>query len=123
MKKSNFLRMLTIALLMLLFTNLSVAQTPNATKDSLCYSSDEARVLADLLISGRDCLLELEEVNASYKDAKKEIQKQSIVITNQELSLSAKERENSLLQKKVKRRNTWIYILGGLTMLLSTQLQ
>lgn len=105
---------------MLLSTDSLKAQTPNATKDSLCYSSEEARVLADLLISGRNCMLELNEVNESYRDAKKEIQKQSNVITNQELVIASKERENSALNKKVKRKNTWLYILGTATVLLSS---
>jgi hypothetical protein len=109
--------------LMLLFTTSLEAQTPNAGKDSLCYSSEEARVLADLLISGRDCILDLNEVSESYKDAKKELQKQSVVITNQELIISSKESENSLLRKKVKNRNTWLCIIGGITLILSTQLQ
>lgn len=105
---------------MLLLANLSSAQKANATKDSLCYSSEEARILADLLISGRNCMLELNEVNESYSDAKKEIQKQSNVIANQELIISSKERENSALNKKVKRKNTWLYILGTATALLAS---
>lgn len=123
MKKSNFLKMLPLVIFTLLFSSIQ------AQSDSVCFTSEQARIISEALIDGRNCQLELADVYASYSDAKKEIDGYKEAMKSQKLELLKCEAYNEQLKdeisntgKKIKRRNTAIIILTITTILVSSQL-
>lgn len=109
--------MLTIALLTLSFSLTSKAQS-----DSVCYSTEDARILAGLLIDGENCKHELLKTLESYKDAKDELKRHERKSYEQEKEIEKLSNDNAVLEKKNRRKKTWIWILSMSLVITSTQI-
>lgn len=119
MKRSNFLKMLMIALLTLSFNLTSKAQSQS---DSICYSLEDAKIIAELLIDGRDCADELLLTLQSYKDAKDELKRYERIKENDDKEILALGSQIATLEKKKKRRGVLLTITSGIILIMSTQL-
>ena len=106
-----------IALLTLSFNLTSTAQS-----DSVCYSTEDARILAELLIDGENCKYELLQTLQSYKDAKDELNRHERKSYEQEKEIERLSKDNAVLEKKNRRKKTWLWILSMGLVITSTQI-
>jgi len=99
---------------MLSFNSTSTAQSKN---DSICYSLDEATTIAGLLIDGANCKIDLIEVSKSYEDLKLENRKNEGMVKLQAERIDILNSKVTQQEKKIKRRNVWLWITSTLTLL------
>ena len=118
MKKSNFWKVLMIVLFLQSFVAISTAQS-----DSSCYSFEENLKIAEMLIDGANCKIDLIEVQKSYEDLKLENRKNEGMVKLQAERIAILESKTTQLEKKVKRRNTWLWITSTLTLITAAALQ
>jgi hypothetical protein len=95
----------------------SFGGTLTAQNDSSCYSFDENLKIAEMLIDGANCQIDLIEVRKSYEDMKLENRKNEGMVKLQAERIDILNSKITQQEKKIKRRNVWLWITSTLTLL------
>lgn len=113
MKKSNFYKVLVIALLS------ALSWTTSAQSDT-CYTKEQNRKIAEKLIEGENAKKEVASLNNLYSLSQQETKMLENAFKVQTLELEAlkieKAKQEEMLRKKIKRRNIWIYVLAAMNL-------
>lgn len=112
MNKSGFSMLLTILLL-------SVSSSAYSQSDTICYSSEQNRKIAEGLLLGKKCENNLNQMRLSYGDCMDQLTVQGLEITKRdekidELKDSIVEKDLKIekLESKVRNRNKTILVLS-----------
>jgi hypothetical protein len=73
--------------------------------------------IAEMLIDGANCQIDLIEVRKSYEDLKLENRKNEGMVKLQAERIDILNSKISQQEKKIKRRNVWLWITSTLTLL------
>jgi len=95
----------------------SFAVTSTAQNDSSCYSFEENLKIAEMLIDGANCQIDLIEVRKSYEDLKLENRKEVGMNKLKDERIDILEQKLTAAEKKIKRKNVGLWITSTLTLL------